>query len=129
MKKLVALGLLLAVAGCSPSTSTTSEPAPLSSSKAPATPAAKDFNASLTQFERDNAITPDQWGGVVSGREVKFNNSLWVYTKLSDTAEAKATAAKVCGAYGQYVLMEPKVTVTFVRASTGLQLAKCGPGA
>ena len=35
----------------------------------------------------------------------------------------------MCGAYAQYSLEHPEVSVVYVRAKSGLQLAKCGPGA
>ena len=96
---------------------------------APATSAAVDVEAQLKKFEADNAIPSSTWYSSVTSREVKFGNSLWVYTKFPADAEAKSLAGGICGAYAQYVLVDPKVRTTFVRAADGQQLAKCGPGA
>lgn len=102
----------------------------LSGCSAPAATKADDTKTqkALAAFEEDNAIDLADWYGHVTGKEVKLG-ALWVYTDLSETAAAKEVASGMCGAYAQYVLVDEKAKVTFVRAESGLQLAKCGPGA
>ncbi|MGV8846406.1 hypothetical protein [Tessaracoccus sp.] len=73
-------------------------------------------------FEKENAIAFPE----VVKREVKYGNSLWVYTSLSRNRDR---AGEICGAYALYVLEDPRVTVTTVRAADGYGLATCGPGA
>lgn len=112
----VAAAIAIAVTGCS------------SKATPAATAQAVDREAQLAQFEKDNNIKAGDWDGAVTSREVKLN-SVWVHTKLSETQAAKEVAARICGAYAQFVTVDPKVTVTYIRAASEVQLAKCGPGA
>ena len=107
-----------------PRPSKTPAPAPTT-----AVPTPDQTEAKLAQFEKENGIGTSGWYAHVKRKEIKFGSSLWIHTDLSNTGAAKETAARMCGAYAQYVLVDPKVTTTFIRALDGTQLAKCGPAA
>jgi len=111
-----AIAALLALTGCSGSAQAEPTPASVAADQ-------------VAQFEADNAIDTSDWYGHVVRTEIQFGNSLWVHTDLDQSAKSKNLAKSMCGAYSQYVLVDENVTVTFVRAESGLQLAKCGPGA
>jgi hypothetical protein len=116
-----------------PPTTVTAPPvtvtAPPASAAAPTTSANAAVPASLTKFEQDNALSTSSWWPHRKGVEIKFGTSLWVYTDLGTTTAARSMAGGMCGSYAQYVLVDGKVTTTFVRAADGQQLAKCGPAA
>lgn len=76
----------------------------------------------LSTFEKENAISYPE----VTHREIRYGNSLWVYTTLHRQLER---AEEICGGYSLYVLVDPKVRTTLVRADDGYGLAVCGPGA
>lgn len=138
--KRIVIPALILLASCSstttpiaaslpPSAPPSTAPVTTKAAPAPKTTAPPAWETSLAQFEKDNAIPSSSWYPQITGREIKYGNSLWVYTKLPVDAEAKTYASGICGTYAQYVLVDVKVRTTFVRAADGNQIAKCGPGA
>lgn len=122
MKKLIASLAVVAVAGCSAS------PAPSTSVSSPEPTDDVETQYSIMVFEEDNGIDTSGWYKHITGKAIE-NGALWVYTDLSETAAAKELGSQICGSYAQYVEVDSQITVTFVRAESGLRLAKCGPGA
>lgn len=121
--------LLIASSGLLPKGATAPTPRPAVSASTVSAPtpvrvgsAAPSATDDLTTFERENAISYPE----VTRREIRYGNSLWVYTTLHRQLER---AEEICGGYSLYVLVDPRVTVTLVRADDGYGLAKCGPGA
>lgn len=87
------------------------------------------WEARLAAFEAENGLASSDWYKHVTSREIKYGNSLWVYTDMGTNTAAKSIAGSICGAYAQYALVDSAVGTTFVRAADGSQIAKCGPKA
>jgi hypothetical protein len=92
------------------------------------TSTAPSADTRIADFEDQNEIDISDWYGHIKAAQIE-GSALWVYTNLSETSTAKELASSICGAYSLYTLKDESVTVVFVRAGSGVRLAKCGPGA